>query len=241
MAPKSSTNASGPRTRRATDPRIPPRFEDAAWANWGDGGKHRETKWQAVTHVCIFLHGALANPWVIWLPTFAGHGAMVLVFFQRGQWNCTKLKMLKCWKMRRHEVPAESQASLALEREPLSQDKLHHRPWQILCSPTNYWYLSLSNLSIIFLSYRLESLGPLPRNILLRTSIVVTYGHLRLYGQQRPVLALPCRIGSTRGPGAVSRFAGAWQIWRWVDLCTRLVGAPWHHGTAAGQGVRETM
>ena len=28
--------------------------------------------------------------------------------------------------MRRHEVPAESQASLALEREPLSQDK--HTP-----------------------------------------------------------------------------------------------------------------
>ena len=115
-----------PKNKASNGSKDPPRFEDAAWANWGDGGKHRETKWQAVTHVCIFLHGALANPWVIWLPTFAGHGAMVLVFFQRGQWNCTKLKMLKCWKMRRHEVPAESQASLALEREPLSQDK--HTP-----------------------------------------------------------------------------------------------------------------
>ena len=50
MAPKSSTNASGPRTRRATEP-VPPSFEDAAWGGWrgshmagGDACLHLPTR-----------------------------------------------------------------------------------------------------------------------------------------------------------------------------------------------------
>ena len=114
-----------PKNKASNGSKDPPRFEDAAW---GDMGGWREAKWQCLAGSDACLH----------LPTrclgksLAGSSGcqhllgMVLGFFQRGQWNCTKLKMLKCWKMRRHEVPAESQASLAIEREPLSQDK--HTP-----------------------------------------------------------------------------------------------------------------